>query len=296
MGVQTGTGDRTASAAPTEDRAEPAGARPAPAREGGPLKVVGPPFAVFLVFLGVWYSFSYLVLDPQRRFLLPPPHEVVRVAFLDRYNLIELLDALWLSTKVAFIGLGVAIVIGMVLAIAMSQARWIERSLYPYAVVTQTIPILACVPLFGFWFEYGFFSRTLVCIIIALFPIVANTLFGLQSVQPEQHDLFTLHRAGRFTRLWKLQFPAALPAIFTGLRISAGLAVIGAIVGDFFFKQGDPGIGILIDRYQSRLQSERMVAAIILSSLLGIVVFWFFGFLAQRVVGDWHDAAGGPGS
>ena len=93
--------------------------------------------------------------------------------------------------------------------------------------------------------------------------------------------------------MWKLQLPAALPSIFTGLRISAGLAVIGAIVGDFFFKQGNPGIGILIDRYQSRLQSEQMVGAIILSSLLGIVVFWFFGFLAHRVVGSWHESAGG---
>ena len=85
--------------------------------------------------------------------------------------------------------------------------------------------------------------------------------------------------------------PGRPPSIFTGLRIAAGLAVIGAIVGDFFFKQGDPGIGILIDRYQSRLQSEQMVAAIILSSLFGIVVFWLFGFLARRVVGSWYESA-----
>jgi NitT/TauT family transport system permease protein len=301
MRVDTGGGGRGAVDSVETTPAETVPARPAPAsvrggRDRGLLKVAGPPFLVFLAFLGVWYGVSYVLLDPRRRFLVPPPHDVVKVAFLDPFNLMELLDALWLSTKVAFIGLAVAIVIGMLMAIAMSQARWIERSLYPYAVVTQTLPILACVPLFGLWFGYGFFSRVLVCIIIALFPIVANTLFGLQSVPQEHHDLFTLHRASRSTRLWKLQFPAAMPAIFTGLRIAAGLAVIGAIVGDFFFKQGDPGIGILIDRYQSRLLSERMVAAIILASLLGIVVFWFFGFLARRVVGDWHDSAGGPGA
>jgi NitT/TauT family transport system permease protein len=185
-------------------------------------------------------------------------------------------------------------VIGLLLAVAMNRAKWIERSLYPYAVLTQTIPILAMVPLFGFWFGFGNFSRTLVVVLFCIFPIVANTLFGLQSVQREHHDLFTLHGASRMTRLWKLEFPAALPSIFTGLRIAAGLAVIGAIVGDTFFKQGEPGIGILIDRYQSRLQSEQMVGAIILSSLLGIVVFWFFGFLARRVVGGWHESAGGP--
>jgi NitT/TauT family transport system permease protein len=253
----------------------------------------GPPFAVSVAVVGIWYGVSYLLLDPQRRFLVPPPHAVVQVGFLDPDNLRELLSALWLSTRVAAIGLAVAIVLGMTLAIAMSQARWIERSIYPYAVVVQTVPILACVPIFGFWFGFGFVSRVLVCILIALFPIIANTLFGLQSVDQEHHDLFSLHGAGRLTRLWKLQLPAALPSIFTGLRISAGLSVIGAIVGDFFFKQGDPGIGILIDVYRARLQSEQMVAAIMLSSLLGVVVFWLFGFLAKQVIGGWHESAGG---
>jgi NitT/TauT family transport system permease protein len=260
---------------------------------GGWLATWGPPAAVFAASLAVWYGVSYLLLDSRRRFLVPPPHDVIQVSFLDPFNLRELLGALWLSTRVAFTGLAIAIVLGLALAVAMNRAKWIERSLYPYAVLTQTIPILAMVPLFGFWFGFGAFSRVLVVVLFAIFPIIANTLFGLQSVDQEHHDLFTLHGAGRGTRLWKLEFPTALPSIFTGLRIAAGLAVIGAIVADFFFKQGDPGIGILIDRYQSRLQSEQMVGAIILSSLLGIVVFWFFGFLAHRVVGGWHESAGG---
>jgi NitT/TauT family transport system permease protein len=253
----------------------------------------GPPAAVLVAVLGLWYAVSYLLLDPQRRFLVPPPHEVIRVSFFDPFNLRELLGALWLSTRIAFIGLAIAIAIGMAMAMAMSRAKWVERSLYPYAVLTQTIPILAMVPLFGFWFGFGNFSRVLVVVLFCIFPVVANTLFGLQSVQQEHHDLFTLHGASRLTRLRKLQLPTALPSIFTGLRIAAGLAVIGAIVGDTFFKQGEPGIGILIDRYQSRLQSEQMVGAIILSSLLGIVVFWLFGFVARRAVGGWHESAGG---
>ncbi len=272
----------------------PATARLVPPRRGRWLATWGPPAAVFVAVLGVWYGVSYLLLDPQRRFLVPPPHEVVKVSFLDPYNLKELLDALWLSTRVAFIGLFIATVLGMLLAIAMSQARWVERSIYPYAVLTQTIPILAMVPLFGFWFGFGYVSRVLVVVLFCIFPIIANTLFGLRSVEQDHHDLFTLHDARRLTRLWKLQLPAALPSIFTGLRISAGLAVIGAIVGDFFFKQGAPGIGILIDLYRSRLQSEQMFAAIIVSSLLGVIVFWFFGFLARRVVGGWHRSAQDP--
>jgi NitT/TauT family transport system permease protein len=256
----------------------------------------GPPLVVLLVMLALWYAVSYLLLSPERRFLLPPPHAVVQIGFMDPLNLRELFAALLLSAEVAMAGLGIAIVLGMSLAIAMSQARWVERSLFPYAVILQTIPILALVPLFGFWFGFGLASRVLVCVLIALFPIIANTLFGLRSVEQGHHDLFTLHGSGRLTRLWKLQLPAALPSVFTGLRISAGMSVIGAIVGDFFFKQGAPGIGILIDLYRSRLQAEQMLAAIILSSLFGVVVFWFFGLLARLVVGGWHQSARDPTS
>jgi NitT/TauT family transport system permease protein len=254
----------------------------------------GPPLVVLAAALGVWYGISYLLLSPERRFLVPPPHSVAEVGFGTPDNLIELLQALLLSGTVALLGLSIAFTAGTTLAIVMHQARWLERSLYPYAVVLQTVPILALVPLFGFWFGFGLPSRVLVCVLIALFPIIANTLFGLQSVEGSHHDLFTLHGAGRMTRLWKLELPAALPAIFTGLRISAGASVIGAIVGDFFFKQGEPGIGILIDLYRARLQSEQLFAAVILSSSLGVIVFWCFGFLARCVVGGWHASGHVP--
>jgi NitT/TauT family transport system permease protein len=247
-----------------------------------------PPVVVLVAVLGVWYLASYVLLSPDRRFLLPPPHAVIEVGFLNRDNLAELTAALGLSAEVALVGLVIATALGIGLAILMSQALWVERSLYPYAVVLQTVPILALVPLLGFWFGFGFGSRVLVCVLVAIFPIIANTLFGLRSTDRSMHDLFTLHSAGRLTRLIRLQLPAALPATLTGLRISAGLSVIGAIVGDFFFKQGHPGIGILIDIYRQRLQSEQLFAAVLLSSLFGVAVFWMFGFLARRLVGDWH--------
>jgi NitT/TauT family transport system permease protein len=274
-------------------RSRPAASRP----RSGWRRLLGvglPPLLVFMGVLGIWYAVSYRLLSPERRFLLPPPHAVVQVGFLTRDNFTEIAQGLLLTTKVALLGLACAVGIGMVWAILMHQARWIERSIYPYAVVLQAIPILALVPLLGFWFGFGFFSRVLVCVIIALFPIIANTLFGLQSVESSQHDLFTLHGTGRLTRLWKLELPAALPAIFTGLRIAAGASVIGAIVGDFFFKQGDPGIGILIDLYRARLQSEQLLAAVFTSSMLGVVVFWCFGLLARRVVGRWHESGRDP--
>ena len=236
---------------------------------------------MLVVVVAIWYALSYLLLEPRRRFLLPPPHDVLQTGFFDADNLGDILSALWASTKVALTGLVIAIIVGTAFAVAMSQARWVERSFYPWAVVLQTIPILALVPLVGFWFEYGFASRVFVCVLIALFPIVTNTLFGLKSADRAHHDLFSLYGATRPQRLLMLQFPGALPAIFTGWRISAGLAVIGAIVGDFFFRQGEPGIGRLIDGYTARLQSEELFAAIICSSLLGLAVFWAFGLLSR---------------
>jgi NitT/TauT family transport system permease protein len=254
------------------------------------LSVIVPPLLVLLLVLGLWILASEVLITSSKRFLLPPPWAVVDVGFLDAHNRAEILGGLWLTTQAAMLGLALAIVIGMALAIAMSQASWVERSLFPYAVVLQTLPILALVPLIGFAIGYNFPSRVLVVVLIALFPVITNTLFGLLSVDQSHHDLFTLHKASRFTRMVKLQLPAALPAIFTGFRIAAGQAVIGAVVGDFFFKQGDPGIGVLIDLYASQLESERLYASVIVASLLGIVVFVLVGFINQRVVGRWHTS------
>ncbi|MFF5261663.1 ABC transporter permease [Actinomadura viridis] len=247
-----------------------------------------PPTLVFAAFVGLWYLMSYKLLAPERRFLVPPPHRVISVGFLDGMNLRVLLDGLLVTTRVAVVGLAAASIIGLAVAIAMSQAVWAERSLYPYAVTLQTIPILALVPLFGFWFGFGFFSRVVVCTMISLFPIIANSLFGLKSVDPAMRELFALQRVGRWTRLWKLDFPFALTAILAGFRISAGLSVIGAIVGDFFFRQGTTGIGILMSLYIARLQSELLYASIILSALLGIAAFWLFSGLSF-VVGKRFD-------
>lgn len=254
------------------------------------VEVVVPPLLVAAIVIGVWYFASYVVLDAQRRFLLPPPHDVVRYGMIDTVSRNEILEATYQTARVAFVGLVIASLIGISTAVAMSQARWIERSLFPWAVVLQTVPILAIVPLIGFWWGFDFRSRVLVCVLISLFPMITNTLFGLRSAPSGLHDLFSLRRASRWTRLRKLEFPAALPAVFVGLQISAGLSVIGAIVGDFFFRQGEPGIGRLIDNYRAELASEQLFAAIAASSLLGIVAFALVGWTADRVVGRWHES------
>ncbi|HWC68724.1 MAG TPA: ABC transporter permease [Acidimicrobiales bacterium] len=257
-----------------------------------PADLIGP-LVVFAAFVGLWYLGNALMSD-NRKFLLPTPHKVIDRSFLKAEFRAELFEALWLSAKVAFIGLAIAIVLGMGIAILMSQARWIERSVYPYLVALQAIPILALVPLIALVFDYSFRSRVLVCVIISIFPITANTLFGLLSVDRSMHELFTLQGASRATRMRKLQLPAAQPAIFTGLRISAGLSVIGAIIGDFFFRRGEPGIGRLIDVYTARpATTPQLYGATILSALLGIAVFWLFGFIGQKAIGRWHETTRG---
>ena len=158
--------------------------------------LVLPPLVVFGAVMGAWYFTSYVVLDETEKFLLPPPHEVVSDAFFESEIRADILDATWVSAKVAAIGLAVAIGIGFVTAIAMSRAKWIERSLYPWVILLQTVPILAIVPVIGFWFGFNLFPRVVVVVIIALFPLIINTLQGLQSPDPGLHDLFTLARSG----------------------------------------------------------------------------------------------------
>lgn len=254
-------------------------------------KLVLPPALVFVGFIGLWYLISSSMTPQRRSVVLPYPQDVWNEAFADSGNRSELLNGLWVTTQVALVGLLIAIALGVAFAVAMSQAGWIERSFYPYAVALQAIPILALVPLIGTWWGFEFRSRVLVCVIIAIFPIITNTLFGLKSADRGLHDLFTLHDASRWTRFRKLQLPAALPAMFTGLRISAGLAVIGAIVGEFFFRRGERGLGILIDVYRSSLEPELMIGAVFWSAVLGIAVFIFFGWLANRTTRSWHESA-----
>jgi len=254
------------------------------------LLTAGPPLAVLGVIIALWYAISIALDANGQGFLLPMPHEVVVVGLLDEQVRGDIWSSLLRTTGVALTGLFFAILIGVTWAIAMALAKWVERSTYAYAVILQTIPILALVPLIGFWFGFEFTARVIVCILIALFPMVSNTLFGLQSVDRSMHELFKLQKATKWVVLSKLMVPAALPAIFVGMRTSAGLSVIGAIVGDYFFRRGEPGIGSLISNYTSRLQGAELFAAILAACLLGVVIFAVFGWLAKLAVGRWYEA------
>jgi NitT/TauT family transport system permease protein len=247
------------------------------------------PLAVLAALIGFWYLEAAHYAHRGLGFLVPYPHQVWTLGFENSQSRAQISSALGHSVEVVFTGLAIAIVIGISWAILMSQTKWAEQALFPYAVVLQCIPILALVPLIGALEGYSFKARVIVTAMIALFPMVSNTLFGLQSVDKGQRELFKLSGAGRLTVLRKLKLPAAMPSIFVGLRTSAGLAVIGAIVGDQFFQRGTPGLGVLIEVDNTRLLGPQMWAAILTASILGVVIFLIFGLLGRLAVGRWHD-------
>ncbi|MEI8240254.1 MAG: ABC transporter permease, partial [Actinomycetota bacterium] len=252
------------------------------------------PFVVFVLFIGFW-EFMHRwgmehILD-KRAVLLPSPVTVIDQAFFASDVRDQLLAGLGWTSYAASIGLAITVIIGMALAIIMAQAVWVERSIYPYLVALQATPVLAIVPIIYSIFGGGMNSRIYVCVMISIFPIVTNTLFGLTSVDSSQHDLFTLRNASTFTRLTKLQFPAAMPSSFTGFRISAGLAVIGAIVGEQFFREGEqPGIGIVMEQFRQKLRYPEMYGGLLIAAALGITVFFVFNTLGKLVVGHWYES------
>jgi NitT/TauT family transport system permease protein len=263
--------------------------KPASKSAGERFRAYLPPFLVFVLAIVGWIALHY-GLSEDKALTVPPPWDVVKIGFFDHANLSRAIDGLWLSGKAAIVGLVLTIVVGMLFAIAMSQAKWVEQALLPYAIAMQTTPILALVPLIGVVIGFNFPSRVLVVVLISVFPFINNALFGLLSADKGQHDLLTLHDASRWTRLVKLQLPAALPAIFTGLRVAAVMAVVGAVVGDFFFTQGSPGLGQMINLDSNQLQYERMYAEVILAMLLGVGAYVAVVFAEGRVIGKWHGA------
>lgn len=270
-----------------EPVAPPSAIRP---KRGRSISSLWPLPVGFLLILGAWYLLT-LRMKPNRRFLLPWPHDVVSKGFLDGEAMGEILASTWLTTKLALFGLGISIILGGTVGILMYRFRWYERMTFPYLVALQAVPILAISPLLQIAFGYGFFAKSVVCIIISFFPIPTNLLLGMKSVDRGMLDLFDLHGASWTTKLRKLALPNALPSIFAAFRISAGLSVIGAIVGEQFFQKGDPGLGQRLTQYRTLIEYERLYTCLIMSSLLGIVVFVFFGWLSNRVLRNWHESA-----
>ncbi len=214
-------------------------------------------------------------------FLVPAPSSVLSSIF---HDWVELWRATLSTAAAALTGFALSAVCGCLIAVALSSASWIQRAFYPYAVFFQTVPIIAIAPLLVIWFGW---DRTVVAsaFIVSIFPVIANTLTGLLSTDPALNDLFRLYEAKRLAVLFKLRLPFALPHVLTGLRIAAGLAVIGAIVGEFITGAGIGGL-IMVSRQQNRV--DKVFAGLLLASLLGIALFVMINIMSRVALRNWH--------
>lgn len=248
-----------------------------------------PVVTVALLTLFGWWLLSVTVYA-GKAYLLPGPGEVWS-AVLE--NAGTLLLATLITLKEALLGYLAAIVAGVALAAVMSQSRLLERSLYPYAVLLQTVPVVAIAPLIVLWFGYNELSVVVISFIMALFPIVNNTLLGLRSTSRTLVEIFALHNKSRVTAFCKLRLPSALPSIFAGLRISAGLSVIGAIVGEFIIGSGNAqgGLGVQIVFAQGRMYTSLLFAEVIAATLLGFLFFSAVSLVGRALLKHWHESA-----
>ena len=247
------------------------------------------PVLVGLFILLVWDLSVRITNTPP--YILPSPFLVIKTLFQDWHILFP---ALLTTLKITIVAFLVAAVSGLLIAILMAQSKWIEKSLYPYAIVLQTTPIAAIAPLLIIWFRNEIFIALVVCAwIVALFPIISNTTFGLNSVDSNLKDLFYLYQASRWQTVLYLRLPSALPYFLAGLRISGGLALIGAIVAEFVAGTGGANSGIayqmLIAGYN--LEIPRMFAALVMITVLGIVIFVVLSTLSKLILGQWHESS-----
>jgi NitT/TauT family transport system permease protein len=223
-------------------------------------------------------------------YVLPPPSVIWQTLLRDWHSLSV---SLGITLQITFAALAVAAVLGLALAVLFAQSKWIELSLFPYAVVLQVTPIVAIAPLIIIWVDDIRIALLICAWIVAFFPILSNTTLGLNSADHNLVDLFRLYRASRLQQLVFLRLPSALPLFFAGLRISGGLALIGAIVAEFVAGTGGRASGlayrILEAGYQ--LQIPRMFAALLLICLTGIAIFLVLGLIQHLALRHWHESA-----
>jgi NitT/TauT family transport system permease protein len=215
-------------------------------------------------------------------YLVPSPSHTVAV-FTQQpgYLLANTLTTLWETLA----GFALAIVAGLVAAVVMVYSRTIERTLYPLLLFAQVIPKIAIAPLFVVWLGFGTPPKIVIAVLMAFFPVVISGMIGLRSVDPELLELVATMGAKPVQTFRKIRFPAALPHLFSGLKVAATLAVTGAVVGEFV--GANAGLGYVILQANGNLDTPMLFAGLIVMSLLGVVLFVVIE-LAERVLLPWH--------
>jgi NitT/TauT family transport system permease protein len=225
------------------------------------------------------------------------PHYVLPGPLLVAKSLVDnwptLLPALLVTLQITFMALTVAVLGGVGLALLFAQSKWIEISLFPYAVVLQVTPIIAIAPLILIYVDNTHVALLICAWIVAFFPILSNTTLGLNSADHNLLNLFQLYGASRWQVLRYLRIPSALPYFLGGLRIAGGLSLIGAVVAEFTAGTAGKGSGLAYRILESgyRLNIPLMFAALLLITATGIVIFLFFTALSHLALRKWHESA-----
>lgn len=247
------------------------------------------PVAIGVVALAVWELVVRFNDVPS--YVLPGPIAIAETLVTD-WGLLSV--ALWTTLKIALAALTGAVLVGVLLSVLFTQSKWLEMSLFPYAVILQVTPIVAIAPLIIIWTNNNIPLSLFICAwIVAFFPILSNTILGLNSVDHNLINLFQLYGASRGQTLWYLRLPASLPYFLGGLKISGGLALIGAVVAEFVAGTGGSASGLAYSILEAgfQLKIPRMFAALLLISLSGIVIFLITSWISHLLLRRWHESA-----
>ncbi len=246
------------------------------------------PLSFGLVVLGAWEALVHIQEIPP--YILPGPVLIAQTLIADWATLST---SLWITLRITALALVLAIIFGVALAVLFTQSKWLEKSLFPYAVILQVTPIVAIAPLIIIWIGDIDLSLLMCAWLVAFFPILSNTILGLNSADQNLVDLFRLHGATRWQTLRYLRLPSALPYFLAGMKISGGLALIGAVVAEFVAGSGGNASGLAYRILESgfQLKIPRMFAALVLISCAGILIFVATSWLSHRVLRRWHDSA-----
>ena len=248
---------------------------------------IAAPALIALLLLAAWQALVVTYEVPT--YIVPSPLVVLSTLIADRALLA---DALGVTLGIALTALAIAIVVGTLVALVFVQSRWIEMSLFPYAVLLQVTPIVAIAPLIIIWVKDTRVALVLCAVVVAIFPIISNTTLGLRSVDHGLINLFRMCRASRWQILVRLRIPGALPHFFGGLRIASGLSLIGAVVAEFVAGTGGQGAGLAYQILLAGMQLNipRLFAALVLIAVTGVVLFVATVALTRVALSRWHES------
>jgi NitT/TauT family transport system permease protein len=246
------------------------------------------PIAVGILVLGLW-EFA-VRWNEVPSYVLPGPLLVGQTLIADWGTLSA---SLWITLRITFMALAAAVIVGVALAVLFTQSKWLEMALLPYAVILQVTPIVAIAPLIIIWAGDINLSLLICAWIVAFFPILSNTILGLNSADHNLINFFQLHGATRWQTLRYLKLPAALPYFLAGLKISGGLALIGAVVAEFVAGTGgsESGLAYRILEAGYQLKIPRVFAALLMISLSGIAIFLATSWISHLLLRRWHESA-----